>query len=86
MPEALDFPQYRKYKNGKSLFKIISDDEFTEIQIIGSHFICYTMKAKILPDRNFIADMLHDYQANWEVATAEEYDLFAQKVNEQTIK
>lgn len=86
MSESVDFPQYRKYKNGKSLFRITAEDEFTEIQAIGSSFVSYTVKAKILPDRNYIADMLYNYHSIWEIATAEEYNLFEQKVNTQTIK
>lgn len=71
---SISFPQYRKYKNNKSFFKIHSFAQWDEIQVIGTKYIFHTYEVKILPDRNFINDMLMDYQANWEVISAEEYD------------
>jgi len=76
----MEFPQYRKYKNGKSFFKIMSMDKFIEIQLIGHQFLKYEMEAKILPDRNYIHDMLLDYTQNWDLITAEEFDKVNNKV------
>lgn len=67
------FPQYRKYKNNKSYFKISSLAEWDEIQIIGSNYLLSKFEVKIMPDRNFIQDMLFDYAANWDVIVEEEY-------------
>ena len=67
------YPQYRKYKNNKSYFKIIAKDEFEEIQILGTNYTLHHFKAKILPDRNFISDMLFDYENHWDVIKEEEY-------------
>ena len=69
-----DFPQYRKYKNNKSYFKISSLTEWDEIQIIGSNYLLSKFEVKIMPDRNFIQDMLFDYTANWDVIEEEEYN------------
>ena len=76
----MQFPQYRKYKNGKSFFRIESVDKFIEIQLLGSQFLKYEMVAKILPDRNYIQDMLVDYKENWDEITAEEFDIVYNKV------
>lgn len=54
------FPAYRKYKNNKNFFKIINENEFEEISFIGSKVIVTKHLAKILPDRNLIADLLYD--------------------------
>ena len=70
----IQYPQYRKYKNNKSFFKIISDKEWEEIQIVGSKFILNQFTVKIMPDRNFIHDMTFDYKENWEVISEEEYE------------
>lgn len=54
------FPAYRKYKNNKHFFKIINENEFEEISFIGPKVIVTKHLAKILPDRNLIADLLYD--------------------------
>lgn len=69
------FPAYRKYKNNKNFFKIINEEAFEEISFIGSKVIVTKHLAKILPDRNLIADLLHD--SNFaEKSTQEEYESF----------
>ena len=76
----MEFPQYRKYKNGKSFFKIMSMNKFVEIQMIGNQFLKHEIEAKILPDRNYIHDMLNNYTQNWDLITAEEFDMVNNKV------
>ncbi len=71
----MDFPQYRRYKNKQSYFKIMSATHFTEYKALGKSWERYDIEAKILPDRNYIADMLHEYEAHWENISAEEFEL-----------
>jgi hypothetical protein len=52
------FPQYRKYPNNKSYFKVLSNDSFEEIHVVGKRYFLTKVDAKILPDRHFIADMI----------------------------
>ena len=73
MSDTLLFPQYRKYKNNKHFFKIVSHTEFEEISFIGNKKIIHTTVAKILPDRNFIADLLNDIGMS-EIIAAVEYE------------
>lgn len=47
---------------------------FEEIKIVGEKYFLYQFTARILPDRNFISDMLHNYNDNWDVITETEYD------------
>lgn len=68
------FPTYRKYKNNKHFFKIINESEFDEISFIGSKAMVVKHIAKILPDRNFISDLLNDIENTCEVSTKEEYE------------
>lgn len=68
------FPAFRKYKNNKNFFKIINENEFEEISFIGSKVILVKHIAKILPDRNLIADLLYDVGNTCEVTTEEEYE------------
>ena len=71
--EKIKFPQYRMYLNGKSYFKIISLSEFDEVQLIGSKKIITSHIVKILPDRNFIMDLLIDYSLFAEEITEKRY-------------
>ena len=70
----MNYPQYRKYKNNKSYFKISSSEMFEEILVSGTKHTLHEFTAKILPDRNFISDMLHNYSENWEAITEAEYN------------
>ena len=69
----MEFPTYRKYKNNKHFFKIISMDEFEELSFIGKKLIVTLHQVTILPDRNFISDLLNDIGNTAEIATEEEY-------------
>ena len=68
------FPAYRKYKNNKNFFKIINENEFEEISFIGNNVIVIKHLAKILPDRNFISDLLHDVGNTSELSNQEEFE------------
>ncbi|MCX6296654.1 MAG: hypothetical protein NTX97_11425 [Bacteroidetes bacterium] len=70
------YPQFRKYLNNRSYFKIISDKEWEEIQIIGSKNVLHRYIVNIMPDRNFLHDMTFDYKENWVAIGEEEYNLY----------
>ena len=70
------YPQYRKYLNNKGYFKIISEKEWEEIQVVGSSYVLHHFSVKIMPDRNFIYDMTFDFERNWAVITEDEYMLY----------
>jgi hypothetical protein len=74
------YPQYRKYKNNKAFFKITSEKEWEEIQVLGTKYILHFFTVKILPDRNFIYDMVFDYENNWVKIEEEEYQEVLKKV------
>ena len=76
----IQYPQYRKYKNDRSFFKIISSTEWEEVQMIGSKYVLNTFKVNIMPDRNFLHDMTFDYKENWDVITEAEYSDCRKKV------
>jgi len=61
----ISFPLYRKYQNNKSYFKVLSQDEFEEIQFLGKKCFKYKFKAKILPDRYLIRDMIELEGNRW---------------------
>lgn len=69
-----EFPQYRKYKNESSWFRIRDAEHFEEIKRIGDHYYYFRFDAKILPDRNFIQDLLYHYHESCLVPEAEEFE------------
>jgi hypothetical protein len=54
----MQFPQYRKLVNGKSLYKVISEMEFIEIQFIGSRKIINHFKISQYPDKLFLQEVI----------------------------
>ena len=72
--KKISYPQYRKYNNGKSFFKIFSPTRFDEIQIFGNKITIHHFEAKILPDRNYIYDLTYNFKENWELCEAKEYN------------
>lgn len=55
---AVNFPQYRMLSNGKVFYKIISMEEFVEIQFLGEKKMIFRMKAEQYPEKLRIMDML----------------------------
>lgn len=78
----MTYPQYRKYKNNQSYFKISSKNEFEEIKKESNSWKIYMFEAKILPDRNFIYDMTFEFENHWEVIEENEFE----KLKMETIK
>jgi hypothetical protein len=60
MDKNKDFPQFRKLSNNKAFYKILSLDEFEEVQIIGSKSRLHRVKATKYPEKLRIMDMLSD--------------------------
>ncbi len=59
MNKASTFPTYRKLSNGKSLYKILSDIEFIEIQFIQNKGFIFHIRAQTYFEKTRIKDMLH---------------------------
>lgn len=81
MQKTITYPQYRKYPHERTYFKIISKDEWEEIQVMGTKFSIHQFRVAILPDRNYIYDLTFDYEKNWIKITEEEYEDVKKKTN-----
>ncbi|KAA3652390.1 MAG: hypothetical protein DWP98_01305 [Bacteroidetes bacterium] len=77
----IKFPQFRRYSNELSYFKIWSEKKFDEYKITGKKLEKYEFEAKILPDRNYIHDMLYQYEPYWDLINEEEFNAFIAKHN-----
>ncbi len=80
MENIINYPKYRKYPHERTYFKIISKDEWEEIQLMGGKYTLHQFKATILPDRNYIYDLTFDYKNNWILIEENEYEEIKRKV------
>ena len=71
----IQFPQYRRYKNGLSYFKILSINEFEEIQVIGEKRVVNKVIAEQYPEKVFINDLLFKYEGFAEEISEEDYKI-----------
>ncbi len=69
----IQFPQYRRYKNGLSYFKILSLSEFEEVQVIGEIRIVNRVTAQQYPEKVFINDLLFKFEEFAEGIDGDEY-------------
>ena len=74
MQDNYKFPQYRKYSNSASYFRIDSSVYFDELKKMPGGFVHYGFQVKILPDRNYIMDMLNCEKGYWVEISADEYE------------
>jgi hypothetical protein len=72
--ESTKFPQYRRYRNGHSYFKILSLTEFEEIKIVGKKHIRTHVVARQYPEKVFINDLLFNYEGFAEEITAAAFE------------
>jgi hypothetical protein len=54
----MEFPQFRKLENGRSLYKITSPNQFVELQQIGTKWVRYEFEVQQFPDLLRIQEML----------------------------
>jgi hypothetical protein len=78
--EDIKFPVYRKYKNNRHYFKIISNNCFEEVQLIGSKFTVRQIKATQLPEFNHIYDLVYNYKDFGEDINEAEYLKIKEKI------
>lgn len=71
--EDIQFPVFRKYKNNRHFFKIISRNSFEEVELIGSRAICHIVEAKQLPEMNHIYDLVYNFRELGFEITENEY-------------
>jgi hypothetical protein len=78
--ETISYPVYRKYDGDLSFFKIMDHASFVEIKVMGSHISKYEIKAKILPDFQFITDMINLHNGHWMESNEVEFNRFVAKL------
>ena len=74
MRKSADYPVYRMYPNGRSFFKILSDKEFQQLEIIGSKYFLTVYSANNHFDSMYISDMLEMKGNHWLENTEREFE------------
>jgi hypothetical protein len=54
----MDFPQYRRYSNNSSYFKIVDERNFIELQFVGEKVLQHHIHALQYPEMLRIQEML----------------------------
>jgi len=54
----MQFPQFRRYNDGNTYFKIIDSSNFLEHKRIGNVFTVTEIKCKLYPEKMFLNDLL----------------------------
>jgi len=80
----MTFPQYRKYINGQSVFKILSEKECIELKRTGSKIFKYTIVANAFPERLFINDVLNCSENRWVIIHEADFELFNSSATNNT--
>jgi hypothetical protein len=75
----MEFPQFRKLANGKSLYQILARDHFIELQLVGTRWFKYEFKVSQFPDLLRIEEMLQN-QALFLSITANEFQLVVEQL------
>jgi hypothetical protein len=77
----MKFPQFRRYTNHKSYFKVLAAHHFIEYKVEAKEIAIYEVEARTLPDRNLIEDMLYRPNPHWEVIDQGQFDEFIDQVS-----
>jgi hypothetical protein len=71
----MNFPLFRKLSNGKRFYKILSTNEFEEIQLIGSKSFKRKIHATQFPEMILIQDIIELVQP-YHLSSEEEFRQF----------
>ncbi|MBX7050675.1 MAG: hypothetical protein K1X54_01425 [Flavobacteriales bacterium] len=69
----MNFPIYRRLKNGKSYYIILAADRMKEYQKLGKNWLVHEIHAKILPERLLISDIIENLDGQYENSSAAEF-------------
>lgn len=72
------FPKYRKYAHEKTYYRVDNEKQMLELSLLGKHFREQIIEATILPDRNFISDVIQNLDNFLLEISAEEFEAFHQ--------
>ena len=72
----MQFPIYRKYSNNKVFFKVISNEAFDEITLIGDKSVLQHIKAITYAEKLYIMDMIEMRENSWIESNQSEFEIY----------
>jgi len=73
------FPLYRRYKHGRTWFKVTGEDTCWQLDIIGNYYSYQQFKAVAYPEKQYLHQMIHQYEEYWEEADEREFETTLKK-------
>ncbi|MCB0819120.1 MAG: hypothetical protein KDC13_00750 [Bacteroidetes bacterium] len=55
----MNFPLYRKYSDGNTIFRIESINSFTEYKKTGKYLLEHKIVCELYPEKLFLNDLIH---------------------------
>lgn len=74
----MEFPQFRKLKNGRSLYQITAPNAFTELQSVGSKWFKYEFEVSQFPDLLRIQEMIQSQDVFLPCTREEFHEIYKQ--------
>jgi hypothetical protein len=75
------WPQYRRMRDGRHVYRIESPDRFTELQRIGSRWVRHTVQVTMYPEMLRVREMLAGGDGLYGPMTASEWTCLEDRVS-----
>lgn len=69
----MGYPQFRKYTDGNTFFKIENQNSFYELKRMGKYYSFNFIECKIYPERMFLNDLINQSFESIEIINEEEF-------------
>ncbi len=79
--EGHPWPQYRRMRDGRHVYRIESFDRFTELQRIGTRWVRHTVQVTMYPEMLRVRDMIAGGDGLYEPMTASEWTFLEDQVS-----
>ncbi len=73
------FPLFLRITDGNSVYRILSETSFTEVQRIGQRYVIHQVEALTWPERLRIADMLANHDGSLMAIPEEEFNAWSRR-------
>lgn len=79
--EGHSWPQFRRMRDGRHVYRIESPDRFTELQRIGARWVRHTVQVTMYPEMLRLREMLTGGDGLYEPITASEWTFLEDQVS-----
>lgn len=79
--EGHPWPQFRRMRDGRHVYRIESPDRFTELQRIGARWVRHTVQVNMYPEMLRVREMLAGGDGLYEPMTASEWTFLEDQVS-----